>query len=153
MDSEDSNMQIIGLVESITTLDVDVPLSINFVIDAERNFIKPNDLKIVSNCPAPLKVLIYEVDKKTDAPNIVKENTYTDSEWNNLSRKQTSENIALSLNNINLSTTNVELGTLKSAFRETQELDIDLTSKYGKAWANKEAIEFSYNIVFVIEMQ
>lgn len=153
MASEDSNLQIIGLVESITTLDVDVPLSINFVIDAERNFIKPNDLKIVSNCPAPLKVSIYEVDKKTDAPNIVKENTYTDSEWNNLNRKQTSENIALSLNNINLSTTNVELGNLKSAFRETQELDIDLTSKYGKAWANKEEINFSYSIVFLIEMQ
>ena len=153
MASEDSNLQIIGLVEPITRLQVAVPLNINFTIDAERNFIKPNDLKIVSNCPAPLKVLIYEVDKKTDAPNIVKENTYTDSEWNNLSRKQTSENIALSLNNINLSTTNVELGTLKSAFRETQELDIDLTSKYGKAWANKEAIEFSYNIAFVIEMQ
>lgn len=153
MASEDSNLQLIGLVESITTLDVDVPLSINFIIDAERNFIKPIDLKIVSNCPAPLKVLIYEVDKKTDAPNIVKENTYTDSEWNNLNRKQTSENIALSLNNINLSTQNVELGTLKSAFKETQELDIELTSKYGKAWSNKEEIEFSYNLVLLIEMQ
>ena len=153
MDSEDSNMQIIGLVEPITRLQVAVPLSINFTIDAERNFIKPNDLKIVSNCPAPLKVLIYEVNKKTDAPNIVKENTYTDSEWNNLNRKQTSENIALSLNNINLSTQNVELGTLKSAFKETQELNIDLTSKYGKSWANKEEINFSYSIVFLIEMQ
>ena len=153
MASEDSNLQIKGLVEPITRLQVAVPLSINFTIDAERNFIKPNDLKIVSNCPAPLKVLIYEVNKKTDAPNIVKENTYTDSEWNNLNRKQTSENIALSLNNINLSTQNVELGTLKSAFKETQELNIDLTSKYGKSWANKEEINFSYSIVFLIEMQ
>ncbi len=57
MASEDSNLQIIGLVEPITRLQVAVPLNINFTIDAERNFIKPNDLKIVSNCPAPLKVI------------------------------------------------------------------------------------------------
>lgn len=153
MASEDSNLQIIGLVEPITTLDVIIPLNINFTIDAERNFIKPDNLKIISNCPAPLRVYIAEVDKKTEAPNIVQENAFTDSGWNNLNRKQTSENIALSLNNINLSTNNVELGTLRSGFREAQELNIDLTSKYGKAWSNKEEINFSYGIVFLIEMQ
>lgn len=147
------SIEVIGLVEPITTLNVAVPLNISFTIDENRHFIAPTDVKIISNCPAPLRVSINNVEKGLNAPNLVPEDTFTDQGWNNLSRKQTSENIALSINGKNLTVLGSEIGTLKSGFREPTELDINITSKYGKAWNNTSDLVFTYSLVLLVEMQ
>lgn len=147
-----SSIELIGLVEPITTLNVVVPLTINFTIDTDRRFIA-SDVKIVSNCPAPLRVSINNVEKGSNAPDLVSENNFTEKEWNNLSKQQASNHIALSLNGKSLAAIGGEVGTLKSGFREPVELNLKLTGKYGKAWNNTSNFDFNYSLVLLVEMQ
>lgn len=147
-----TSIEIIGLVEPITTLNVIVPLNINFTIDANRKFIA-SDAKIISNCPAPLRVSILNVEKGYNAPNLIHEDDFTEHDWNNLSRQQASQNIALSLNGKSLADIGNEIGTLKSGFSEPTELNMEITGKYGKAWSNKSNLSFRYSLVLLVEMQ
>lgn len=143
----ESNMPIYGKIEAIQMIDVTLPITMTFVIDAERLF-HAEDAQILSNCPAPLDVTILSYNKSDNAPDLVAPDKYTDEEWNNLGKFATRNNLGLMLNGIDLSIQNEKLGHLFSAFEDEQTFDISLSAKYGKAWNNTEDISFTYNIVF-----
>ena len=146
------NMSIYGTVQPITMIDVTVPLTIQFTIESDRTFTGPDSIKIKSNCPSPLDVNLYGVNKDGSAPSLVAPDTHSDDEWNNLSRAETLASIALMLDNTSLSSTGSTLGRIDSAFQSEKALDLDLSAKYGKAWDNSEDLVFTYNVVFEFAM-
>lgn len=146
------NMSIYGTVQPITMIDVTVPLTIQFTIESDRTFTGPDSIKIKSNCPSPLDVNLYGVNKDGSAPSLVAPDTHSDDEWNNLSRAETLASIALMLDNTSLSSTGSTLGRIDSAFQGEKALDLDLSAKYGKAWDNSEDLVFTYNVVFEFAM-
>ena len=133
-------------------IDVTVPLTIEFIIESDRTFTGPDDINIVSNCPSPLDVLLYGVNKSEEAPTLVAPTTYDDNGWNNLSRADTRAKMALMLSDVSLTDTSATLGKINSAFISEQSLSLDLTAKYGKAWDNSEDHVFTYNVVFEFAM-
>ena len=146
------NMSIYGTVQPITMIDVTVPLTIQFTIESDRTFTGPDSIEIKSNCPSPLDVNLYGVNKDDGAPSLVAPDTHSDNEWNNLSRSETLASIALMLDNTSLSSTGSTLGRIDSAFQSEKALDLDLSAKYGKAWDNSEDLVFTYNVVFEFAM-
>ena len=146
------NMSIYGTVQPITMIDVTVPLTIQFTIESDRTFTGPDSIEIKSNCPSPLDVNLYGVNKDGSAPSLVAPDTHSDDEWNNLSRAETLASIALMLDNTSLSSTGSTLGRIDSAFQSEKALDLDLSAKYGKAWDNSEDLVFTYNVVFEFAM-
>ena len=146
------NMSIYGTVQPITMIDVTVPLTIQFTIESDRTFTGPDSIEIKSNCPSPLDVNLYGVNKDDSAPSLVAPDTHSDDEWNNLSRSETLASIALMLDNTSLSSTGSTLGRIDSAFQSEKALDLDLSAKYGKAWDNSEDLVFTYNVVFEFAM-
>ena len=146
------NMSIYGTVQPITMIDVTVPLTIQFTIESDRTFTGPDSIEIKSNCPSPLDVNLYGVNKDDGAPSLVAPDTHSDDEWNNLSRAETLASIALMLDNTSLSSTGSTLGRIDSAFQSEKALDLDLSAKYGKAWDNSEDLVFTYNVVFEFAM-
>ena len=146
------NMSIYGTVQPITMIDVTVPLTIQFTIESDRTFTGPDSIEIKSNCPSPLDVNLYGVNKDDGAPSLVAPDTHSDDEWNNLTRAQTLASIALMLDDTSLSSTGSTLGRIDSAFQSEQALDLGLSAKYGKAWDNSEDLVFTYNVVFEFAM-
>ena len=146
------NMSIYGTVQPITMIDVTVPLTIQFTIESDRTFTGPDSIEIKSNCPSPLDVNLYGVNKDDGAPSLVAPDTHSDDEWNNLSRAETLASMALILDNTSLSSTGSTLGRIDSAFQSEKALDLDLSAKYGKAWDNSEDLVFTYNVVFEFAM-
>lgn len=153
------NMPVYGTVNPINIIDVTLPISMTFVIKADRTLQKPQDIKIESNCPAPLNTCILSINKSDNAPGLVAPDTYTDEQWNNLTKAKTYKEIALTMNGEDLSKTGNSLGNLRSAFNaadpstpNTQELNLDLDVKYGKAWNNSQDYTFTYNTVFEFSM-
>lgn len=108
---------ITGTVSAITSLDVTVPIGgINFAIDTEGQ-IQSQGIVILSNTAVPLNVSVLSVDAleagdeteglaatTTAAPELVKADTYTADEWNNLSKAETEASIALSLKQVDATT-------------------------------------------------
>ena len=139
-------------MQPITLIDVTVPLTIQFTIESDRTFTGPDSIEIKSNCPSPLDVNLYGVNKDGSAPSLVAPDTHSDDEWNNLSRAETLASIALMLDNTSLSSTGSTLGRIDSAFQGEKALDLDLSAKYGKAWDNSEDLVFTYNVVFEFAM-
>lgn len=155
----DGNMPIYGTVNPINMIDVTLPISMTFVIDSNRIFHAPENIEITSRCPAPLNTSILSINKSENAPGLVAPDTYTDEQWNNLTKAKTYKEIALTMNGYDLSSPGNSLGILKSAFNaanpstpNTQQLALELDSKYGKAWNNSEDYTFTYNVVFEFEM-
>ena len=145
-------LPVYGVVNPINIIDITIPVSMTFRIDGNRVFHKPEGVKLVSRCPAPLNTSILSINKSENAPDLVFGTKYTNSQWNNLTKAQTYKEISLSLNGHDLSNIGGSIGTLRSAFRKEQELELDLSTKYGKAWNNKTDLTFTYNIVFEFSM-
>lgn len=147
----EGNMPIYGKIESLQMIDVTLPIQMTFTIDTERLFHAP-DAEIVSNFAAPLEITIIDVNKSENAPTLVAPDTYTDEEWNNLGVSNTQSKLALLVNGYDISTNGNKIGELRSAFVDTQTMNLSLTAKYGKAWNNTEDINFTYNLVFEFAM-
>ena len=64
----EGNLTIWGTVNPINMIDVTVPLTIEFIIESDRTFTGPDDITITSNCPSPLDVILYGVNKSEEAP-------------------------------------------------------------------------------------
>lgn len=148
----EGNLTIWGTVNPINMIDVTVPLTIEFIIESDRTFTGPDDITITSNCPSPLDVILYGVNKSEEAPALVAPTTYDDNGWNNLSRADTRAKMALMLSDTSLTDTSATLGRINSAFVSEQSLSLDLAAKYGKAWDNSEDLRFTYNVVFEFAM-
>lgn len=155
------NVDVVGTVEPITTLNVDVPLSVNFTIKADRT-IQWADAVITSNCPAPLDVTMLSANPATptaeelalgyvNAPALVADNAFAD--WNNLTKAETRSNIAISINGMNLSVPNQAIGSLESGYSAPTQLNLTGSALYGKAWPNTVNQLFKYNMVLEFSMK
>ncbi len=170
------DMEILGTVEPITMIDVTIPVDgLQFVIKADRT-IEWTNATITNNGAAPLNVSMISAgeatldDEETAAgynatgcPELVADDKFSD--WNNLGKADTKGNIAISVNEQNISgveTTPVELGSLKSAFgvnadtgayeSNPQTLDLTGSALYGKAWDNTADLLFKYDTVLEFAM-
>lgn len=115
------NTTLTGEVSAVTTIDVTIPVGgINFAIDADGN-IASQGIIIQSNTAIPLKVNVLSAQAldagdetsglaatTTKAPNLVKVDMYTTNQWNNLTKAETAENIALALKQVDV-VTNAEM--------------------------------------------
>lgn len=104
---------ITGTISPITSMDVTVPIGgINFAIDTEGN-IQSQGIVIASDTAVPLNINVLSVEAlgagdeteglaatTTAAPTLVKADTYTAEEWNNLTKAETAASIALSLKQV-----------------------------------------------------
>lgn len=170
------NMEIYGLVEPISMIDVTLPVNgLRFTIKADRTITWTND-SITSRCPAPLDSRMINSGEATlqadevdtynvgGAPALSADDTYTD--WNNLTRAQIKAKIAISVNAQNISTASTEnpvvLGAIASAFdvdadgnyeANPQALALEGSALYGKAWDNTADLQFKYDTVIEFAMQ
>lgn len=154
---KNEEMAMTGSVSPITTLDITLPLNgLYFAIDEDRNFqAMTSTIKNNSNCP--IDVYVLNISKRSSEPDIVPKDTYTDKEWNNLNKKETLSNIGISINdkelysvfnNINQNRElALKLGSIKSGFQHTEELELVIDAKYGKNFG-KEQLNFQYDLVF-----
>lgn len=164
--SAKTDTNVVGIVAPITTMDVTVPLNMNFFIKEDRTLEK-NAAYIESNTAAPLDVKAVSVEKIVQddyitAPDLVKTNHFDD--WNNISIRKTRENIHIELNGVDLSdlTLNDYIGNIRSAYSEdvngnftpnTKTLKLEITEcKYGKAWDNLTNETFGYIICLEFSM-
>lgn len=147
-----------GGVSPITTIDVTLPLNgLSFAIDENRNFSAQTSV-IQNNCNCPIDVYLLDISKSSNEPDVVAENTYTEKEWNNLSKADTLSKIALKVNDQELFTIfnnserdgdlALKVGSIKSGFSSTEELELTPGAQYGKNFGNKELIKFQYDLVF-----
>ncbi|GEM_PF-4312067 len=131
-----------GIVEPINTLDVDIPIKLQFVIDENRDITYTQGAKVVSRSPAPLVVSCKSVTVPNGAPGLVANNAFAN--WDNLTIAQTRNNIAISINSANLSVSDVVLGNLDSGYSAPAQLPIRLSVLYGKQWNNSKQLVFDY---------
>lgn len=169
------NLDIYGTVEPISMIDVTLPVDgLRFTIKADRT-IAWQDAEITSRCPAPLSISMINSGEATltedevgqynigGAPALAADNKYDD--WDNLTRAQTKADIAISVNEQNISTatadTPVDLGDIASAFgvddtgayqANPQTLAIKGSALYGKAWDNTADLLFKYDTVIEFAM-
>lgn len=133
-----------GIVEPINTLDVDIPIKLQFVIDENRDISYTQNAKVVSRSPAPLVVSCKSVTVPVGAPSLVADNAFAN--WDNLTIAQTRSNIAVSINGANLSVPRVVLGNLASGYSAPAQLPIRLSVLYGKQWNNSKQLVFDYSM-------
>ncbi|AEE97579.1 hypothetical protein [Mahella australiensis] len=156
--TQTSDVSIIGTVESVNDIDVDVPVSLNFTIKEDRS-IEWASAEIVSRASQPLTVTMVSTQPAVltpeeiaagyvQAPALVADNAFTD--WDNLTVEQTKSNIAISINGKNLSVPNQVLGTLDAGTPEASTLPLVGSALYGKAWPNTAGQSFKYNMVLEI---
>ena len=131
-----------GIVEPINTLDVDIPIKLQFIIDENRDITYTQGAKVISRSPAPLVVSCKSVTVPSGAPNLVADNAFAN--WDNLTISQTRNNIAISINGENLSVPGVALGDLDSGYSAPAQLPIRLSVLYGKQWNNSKQLVFDY---------
>lgn len=133
-----------GIVEPINTLDVDVPLNLQFIIDENRDIHYTKNAKIISRSPAPLMAFSKSVTLPQGAPKLVADDAFAD--WNNLTIAQTRANIAISINGKNLSTAGIKLGDIASGYGTEANLPLNLSVLYGKQWNNTSQLIFDYSM-------
>ncbi|MFZ2539205.1 MAG: hypothetical protein WAX04_09940 [Oscillospiraceae bacterium] len=144
------NVIIEGIVEPVNTLDVDVPVKLQFIIDENRNIHYTKNAKVISRSPAPINVFSSSVTVPVGAPNLVANNTYPD--WDNLNIKETKNNIAISINNKNLCENGIQLGSIGSGFGGAKDLPLNLSVLYGKQWVNTDRLVFDYAMNFELAL-
>ena len=155
-----ASTQVVGVVDSVSTLDVVAPLDLKFFIRADRT-LDTEAAYIESNTASPLDVKIIEVEKIVKdeyivAPDLVSEADAATIDWNNLTVTKTRNNIHIQLNDVDLALAGGDtyIGNIRSAYGEDDEgnfvadpkyLKMELTQvKYGKAWDNLEEETFGY---------
>ena len=155
-----ASTQVVGVVDSVSTLDVVTPLDLKFFIRADRT-LDTEAAYIESNTASPLDVNVIEVEKIVKdeyivAPDLVSEADAATIDWNNLTVTKTRNNIHIQLNDVDLALAGGDtyIGNIRSAYGEDDEgnfvadpkyLKMELTQvKYGKAWDNLEEETFGY---------
>ncbi|MBR4981959.1 MAG: hypothetical protein IKY94_05315 [Lachnospiraceae bacterium] len=137
-----------GTVSTVTSIDVTVPIGgINFQID-EDGLLQAQGIVIESNTAVPLTVNMISVESleagdSTDglaatthkAPTLVKADTYTADEWNNLSKAETEAQIAISLKQVDV-TAEGEAGT-ELTEATTDELKVSTPVELGDLGTKK----------------
>lgn len=109
------NTTVTGTISAVTTMDITIPVGgINFAIDSDGN-ITSQGIVIQSNTAVPISVEVLSAEAleagdtskgltatTTNAPELVPVNTYTAEQWNNLTRAETLEKIALSIKQVDV---------------------------------------------------
>lgn len=157
-DDNTSSTTITGTIQSVTTLDITIPLDgISFVIDEDRNFIA-NTTEIENNSAFPVEIYLASISGQDGTePEIVEDDKYTEAEWNNLSKIDTLQYLALSINNENLkgiynntsldTDKMIKLGAMKSGFSTEQTFELVPSAFYGKNFGNTSELVIVYDLI------
>lgn len=135
--------------DGVTVIDVDVPINLTFTVNGDRT-ISFSNAQIISRTEAPLVVKFLEVMPSSNAPTVVSKEFFDD--WENLTEEETRSNLAMSINNVDLSEGAGILGVIPSAITETQYLPLTLDVVCGTAWGNSDTLNFYYTAMLEIEI-
>lgn len=171
---DSANIAVEGTVEPVTSLNLDVPVKITFLINADRDFVTA-PFQIINHSPMPVKVSAASIAaSEGTSAKVVEHDAYTNEEWNNLSAGETQSKIALGLLVADSSTILggaeqepkwfgaegssgiLELGTIKSAHGlldadEPPALSLEFQAKYGKLWGDVTTLSYDMILSFSAE--
>lgn len=142
------NTTLTGTVSAVTTMDVTIPVGgINFTIDSDSN-ISAQGIVITSNTAIPISVSVLdatslEAGDTTDglsattlkAPTLVAADTYTAEQWNNLTKAETVDKIAIALKQVDITAEGAAGTALTEATSDT--LKVTTPVQLGNLEANK----------------
>lgn len=167
-DSATSSGEIIGTVQP-SQIKAVVPTIITFEInpdkeldyegkDGEDSFISPSfSFKNGSNIS--LDFIIERISAKTNMPEVVANDKYTDEQWQALGRADTNSNIAFGFKLENtsqwLSAANANNWYANAAYRfgtlgASNTANLRLKGKYGLNWGNAQAKQITYDVVYKV---
>lgn len=169
-----ANVAVEGKVEPVTTMNLDVPVTTTFLIDANRDFIAP-EFEIVNHSTIPVQVTAVSLtaDSRTTAK-VVEHDAHTEEEWHNLNKADTLSQIGLGLKISDTSSlvdmvpsetlwfgaegtdSNLNLGKIKSAYGsgEAPKLALQYDARYGKLWGNPDSdTSLSYTMVLTFSAE
>ena len=153
-----ANMVISGTVSPVTTLDITIPLQVIELNIGEDRTMEFADKEIINNSHFPIDVYILNVEGEDGTePEFVPEDTYTEYEWNNLSKSETLSSISVSMNDNDLSEVfentgldsalAIKIGAIKSGLSDVHKIDITTEAQYGKNFGIVEDLSFNYTVV------
>lgn len=134
-----------GTVYPVSTLDVTIPSTINFIIDKDRKFIG-SDYTIVNKSALPLTISIKGISPKDSTfTEVVPPAKFPD--WAKLTKAQTRGNLALMLGGKPLGSPNQEIGVIPANDSKV----FNLSGLYGKDWGDSP-LQLKYNAVFSLQL-
>lgn len=171
-DETTAEVAVNGTIAAVTSLDIDVPLQLNFSIDANRQFIS-NFITIRNNSPFPVTATAVSLTHKESSPPVVDPFKFTPEQWADLNGEETAHNIAFGLHatpDTSGSTehslfsdtqwfraegtdSNLNLGVIPSKRdnENTSQLVLSLDSYYGRVWGDTTNISYTLTLSFAVE--
>ena len=147
-----------GEISPVTTLDVSIPVSGgSFYIDEKRN-VSSRPISVQNNSNAPVSVYLIDTEKSSTEPDLIPIDTYTDTEWANLSEEDTLNYLGMAINGKDIAGTygnsakddakKIYMCDIGSGYTyaDIQNLPIDV--KFGKMFTNSEILNMTYNLTF-----
>lgn len=158
--------QVIGTFNA-TTLNVNIPVTSSFIYDANTGIMTAQTMNIKNLSSAPVAMNVKSIGiapTSTWTPSLIAPTTYTDAQWNNLSKSQTNANVSLGItatdngnflngiarNNFwstDLTNGSIEIGAIKS----NQDVNVQPTLKAGTAIDSQSILTSNYIFEFGLE--
>lgn len=147
-----------GEISPVTTLDVSIPVSGgSFYIDEKRN-VSSRPLSVQNNSNAPVSVYLIDTEKNSTEPDLIPIDTYTDTEWANLSEEDTLNYLGMAINGKDIAGTfgniakesskKIYICDLGSGYTYTDIQNLPINVKFGKMFTNSEILNMTYNLTF-----
>lgn len=162
--ADEGSISVNGEIQA-SVVSFSVPTSIMFVVDPNSSDAFP-DFQITNTCNAPLKVSVSSFNEDADSPVIFTDvlgSHYSDAEWSNLNKTDSTNYFALALlaktpgqwNTLSygqpLYAKTVQEGvTVLGTINPNTAVDMTLTAKHGKSIASALAPE--YVVTFMFEL-
>lgn len=146
-----------GRVEPIT-LAATVNISTYLAIDPNQpegsQFTTPI-ITVQNDCNAPITLYAVDMRATGDAPRVVAQDKFTDSQWAQLTRRQTHDNIALGLTDNAVDDGSINMWFAEEAAQSTEKLcdipyqgehKMQLQSRFGRAWEGGESFKYGMTV-------
>lgn len=146
-----------GRVEPIT-LAATVNISTYLAIDPNQpegsQFTTPV-ITVQNDCNAPITLYAVDMRATGDAPRVVEMDKFTDSQWAQLTRRQTHDNIALGLTDNAVDDGSINMWFAEESAQTTEKLcdipyqgehKMQLQSKFGRAWEGGESFKYGMTV-------
>lgn len=149
--SAEQEVEVLGTVNPVesnpdTMLKLVIPTSLDFLIDGDRNFIA-GSYPFENTGDLDASIVIKETTPMTGTvTQLVAPDSYTDTQWAELSQSDSKSKMALSLGDVSLHNAGAKLLDLNSGAKEV----LKLTGKYGKDWGNADDLTLKYNLTLEI---
>ncbi|MEG0944776.1 MAG: hypothetical protein RSF86_14205, partial [Angelakisella sp.] len=140
------------------TLAATVNISTYLAIDPNQpegsQFVTPV-ITVTNDCNAPITLYAVDMRATGNAPRVVAQDKFTDSQWAQLTKRQTHDNIALGLTDNAVDDGSINMWFAEEATQTTEKLcdipyqgkhKMQLQSKFGRAWEGGESFKYGMTV-------